>query len=130
MIFSPVAGVLADKVSTRQAPFLLGLSTLLAATVLLFLGRSIEVLLAARVLQGISGAVVWSVGMALCIETVGPDNLGKSIGTVWLLPATYLSQADFGLDVLLHFGRDYLGCRCIGGQRAYSDYRVTTKSHT
>lgn len=82
MFFSPIAGVLADKMSTRQAPFLFGLSTLLGATVLLFLGRSIEVLLVARVLQGISGAVVWSIGMALCIETVGPDNLGKSIGTV------------------------------------------------
>ena len=129
MFFSPIAGVLADTMSTRQAPFLLGLSTLLAATVLLFLGRSVEVLLAARILQGISGAVVWSVGMAMCIETVGLDNLGKSIGTVWLLFATCLFQTDFGLDVLLHFSWDYLGCTYIVG-KAWSDYGVTMCSHT
>ena len=82
VFFSPIAGVLADKVSTRQAPFLLGLASLLGATVLLFLGRSIEVLLLARILQGMSSAVVWSIGMALVVETVGAENLGKTIGTV------------------------------------------------
>lgn len=87
VVCSPIAGVLADKVSTRQAPFLLGLGSLLGATVLLFVGRSVEVLLVARVLQGISSAVVWSIGMALCIETVGPENLGKTVGTVRLIHA-------------------------------------------
>ena len=51
-------------------------------TVLLFVGRDVGALLVARVLQGISSAVVWSLGLAMCIETVGPENLGKTIGTV------------------------------------------------
>lgn len=82
VVFSPVAGILADKVSTRQAPFLFGLLSLLGATLLLFLGTSVPVLVIARILQGISAGFVWTIGLALCLETVGPDNLGKTIGSV------------------------------------------------
>lgn len=82
VLFSPVAGFLADRVTTRQAPFLLGLLSLFAATLLLFLGDSIAVLILARVLQGLAAAVVWTIGLALCLETVGPENLGKTIGSV------------------------------------------------
>jgi predicted MFS family arabinose efflux permease len=42
------------------------------------------VLMAARVLQGTSAALVWTVGLALCLETVGPENLGKTLGSVGL----------------------------------------------
>lgn len=80
--FSPPAGIIADRVPTRQAPFLVGLVALLAATLMLFLGQSIPVLILARVLQGISGAVVWTIGLALLLDTVGPENLGKTIGSV------------------------------------------------
>lgn len=82
VVFSPISGILADRVSTRQAPFLFGLSTLIGATILLFLATTIPVLTIARVLQGISSAVVWTLGLAICIETVGPENLGKTIGSV------------------------------------------------
>lgn len=82
VLFSPVAGILADKTSTRQGPFLLGLVALLMATILLFLGESVPVLVVARILQGTSAAVVWTIGLALCLETVGPENLGKTIGSV------------------------------------------------
>ncbi|QIW98954.1 hypothetical protein AMS68_004472 [Peltaster fructicola] len=83
VLFSPIAGILADRMSSRQSPFLLGLTALLGATVLLFLGRSVAVLAVARVLQGISAAFVWTIGLALCLETVGPDNLGKTIGSIF-----------------------------------------------
>ena len=82
VLFSPPAGVIADKTSSRQAPFLVGLVALLAATLMLFLGQSIPVLILARVLQGVSGAVVWTIGLALLLDTVGPANLGKTIGSV------------------------------------------------
>lgn len=82
VLFSPVAGYIADKTSTRQAPFLLGLVALMLATLLLFLGTNMPVLVVARLLQGISGGFVWTIGLALCLETVGPENLGKTIGSV------------------------------------------------
>lgn len=82
VVFSPLAGILADRMSSRQTPFLFGLLALLAATTLLSLGETVAVLAIARILQGISGAFVWTIGLALCLETVGPQNLGKVIGSV------------------------------------------------
>ena len=82
VITSPFAGVIADRMSSRRAPFLVGLLALLLATVLLFVGTTLPVLTIARVLQGVSSAFVWTVGLALCLETVGPKNLGKTIGSV------------------------------------------------
>ncbi|EUC27493.1 hypothetical protein COCCADRAFT_111551 [Bipolaris zeicola 26-R-13] len=81
---SPIAGVLADKFSnSRQVPFLLGLIMLLLSTVLLALGRSVAVLAIARILQGASGGVVWTIGIAIVVETVGQENLGKTMGTLF-----------------------------------------------
>ncbi|KAF2103438.1 MFS general substrate transporter [Rhizodiscina lignyota] len=83
VVFSPIAGILADKTSSRQLPFLLGLSALLFATLLFAVGQSIPVLAIARILQGLSGSVVWTIGLAMCLETVGPERLGRVIGTIF-----------------------------------------------
>ncbi|KAI2603131.1 MFS general substrate transporter [Hypoxylon fragiforme] len=77
------AGWIADRTKSRQAPFLSGLAALLAATVLLAFGQSIAVLFLARVLQGISAAVVWTIGLAMILDTVGPENLGKVVGSIF-----------------------------------------------
>lgn len=81
--FSIPAGWIADRTNARRTPFLTGLLALLAATILLALGQSIAVLVVARVLQGISAAVVWTVGLAMVLDTVGPENLGKVIGSIF-----------------------------------------------
>lgn len=84
MVVSPIAGILADRLSSsRQLPFLLGLVLLLLATILLAVGATVPVLAAARFLQGASGGVVWTIGIALLIETVGQENLGKTIGSIF-----------------------------------------------
>jgi MFS family permease len=81
---SPIAGVLADRLSSsRQLPFLLGLILLLLSTILLAVGNSIPILALARFLQGASGGTVWTIGLALLLETVGQANLGKTIGTIF-----------------------------------------------
>lgn len=82
VLFSLPAGIIADRLPSRQLPFLAGLVALLLATLLLLLGESIPVLAFARVLQGTSAAVVWTIGLALTLDTVGPENLGKTIGAV------------------------------------------------
>ncbi|KAF2855640.1 MFS general substrate transporter [Plenodomus tracheiphilus IPT5] len=84
VIVSPITGILADKfASRRQLPFVCGLVLLLLATVLLAVGQSVAVLAIARFLQGASGGVVWTIGMAIIIETVGQENLGKTMGTMF-----------------------------------------------
>ncbi|KAI2776139.1 MFS general substrate transporter [Daldinia loculata] len=83
VVSSVPAGWIADRTSSRQAPFLSGLAALLAATIMLALGQSIPVLFVARVLQGISAAVVWTIGFAMILDTVGPQNLGKVVGSIF-----------------------------------------------
>jgi MFS family permease len=58
------------------------------AAFLLLLGTNIPVLLVARLLQGIGAAFVLTIGMAMCLETVRPENLGKTIGSVSLVRET------------------------------------------
>lgn len=82
VVFSPIAGIIADRLPSRQGPFLVSLLALLGATILLFLGTTLPVLVLSRALQGVSAACVWTIGLALCLETVGPQNLGKTIGSV------------------------------------------------
>lgn len=82
VLFSPDAEVLADRVASRRAPFLLGVAGLLVATVMVGLGRAFWVLVLARVLQGMSAAVVWTVELALAMDTVGTERLGVTIGSV------------------------------------------------
>ncbi|OMP82586.1 putative MFS-type transporter [Diplodia seriata] len=83
LAFSPICGHLADHHSTtRRAPLLAGLAALAAATAMLNVGTSIGVLVAARLLQGASAAVVWVVGLALLVDTVGRDDVGQAMGWV------------------------------------------------
>jgi hypothetical protein len=82
VLISPIVGFVADLFGSRKAPFLFGIASLASATVLLMLGRTITVLYVARMLQGISAAFVWTVGLAFCLETVGPADLGKALGAV------------------------------------------------
>ncbi|KAL8725795.1 MAG: hypothetical protein Q9166_007126 [cf. Caloplaca sp. 2 TL-2023] len=96
VLFSPPAGIIADRVPTRQAPFLVGLVALLGATLILLLGQTVPVLILARVLQGISGAVVWTIGLALLLDTVGPENLGKTVGSIF----GFISVGELAAPVL------------------------------
>ncbi|KAI5860051.1 MFS general substrate transporter [Durotheca rogersii] len=85
---SPLAGVYADHTSSRRWPLLLGLIALAASTLLLCLGNSIALLIVGRILQGLSAAVVWTVGCALLIDTMasatgiamGYVGIGTSVG--------------------------------------------------
>ena len=88
VVSSLPAGYIADRTNARQTPFLAGIAALLAATILLAFGQSIVVLVIARILQGVSAGVVWTVGLAMVLDTVGPENLGKVIGSVSDVPDT------------------------------------------
>lgn len=81
--FSLPAGWVADRTNARRTPFLTGLAALLAATILLGVGQSVAALVIARILQGTSAAIVWTVGLAMVLDTVGPENLGKVIGSIF-----------------------------------------------
>lgn len=81
---APIAGWFADRSSSRRLPMILGLVALGGATVILCLAKSIAVLAVGRVLQGISASIPWVVGLALLVDTVGPDEIGQAMGYVGL----------------------------------------------
>ncbi|KAI1308563.1 MFS transporter-like protein [Xylaria venustula] len=78
---SPIAGIYADHSSSRRWPLLLGLVALAGATFLLAFGNSVALFVVGRVLQGLSAAVVWSVGLALLVDTMG-SAVGVAMGYV------------------------------------------------
>lgn len=44
--------------------------------------RTIEFLVVARILQGLSASVVWTVGLTLTVDTVGKEEVGIAMGYV------------------------------------------------
>ncbi|KAF2820459.1 MFS transporter-like protein [Ophiobolus disseminans] len=84
LAFSPICGWLADRGPSRRSPLLLGLFALLGSTVLLNVGNSVSIIIAGRILQGASAAVVWVVGLALLADTVPQDQLAQATGWISL----------------------------------------------
>ncbi|KAL1612907.1 hypothetical protein SLS60_001137 [Paraconiothyrium brasiliense] len=82
LFFSPICGWLADRSTSRRSPLIIGLFALLGATILLDIGSSIGVMIAGRILQGTSAAVVWVVGLALLADTVPQERLAQAMGYV------------------------------------------------
>lgn len=84
LVGSAVCGWLADKSNSRRAALLGGLVVLLGSTVMLCLGRSVKLLVAGRLIQGLSASVVWCVGLALLADTAGQHDAGQAMGFVSL----------------------------------------------
>ena len=75
-------GWLADRSSSRQVPFLLGLLLAFAATLLYTFGKNPATLVAGRCIQGFSVATVFTVGLAQLVDSVEREELGQWIGFV------------------------------------------------
>ncbi|KAL8903557.1 MAG: hypothetical protein Q9171_007362, partial [Xanthocarpia ochracea] len=82
MFGSLVMGWIGDKVPSRQTPFLLGLIALGLSTLAIALTRDIFILLIARILSGLSGAVVCTVGYAILFDVVSSEKIGRALGFV------------------------------------------------
>ncbi|KAL5051340.1 hypothetical protein BDW71DRAFT_202523 [Aspergillus fruticulosus] len=79
---SPPAGYLADRIESRRWPLILGLVALGASTALLCIGTHIGLWIAGRLCQGVSAAIVWTVGCALLVDTIDKDGLGQALGYI------------------------------------------------
>ncbi|KAJ9295454.1 hypothetical protein DTO271G3_5910 [Paecilomyces variotii] len=75
-------GWLADHTSNRRFSLLLSLSVLTVATVLIWIAHNVAILYAGRFLQGLASAAVWSVGLALLVDTVGKREIPVVMGYV------------------------------------------------
>ncbi|KAF3127095.1 hypothetical protein TWF703_010043 [Orbilia oligospora] len=102
---SPAFGWLADHYRNRWYPLMAGLVLLLAGTMMLWFGTMVQFLCLARFIQGLATACIWSVGLALVIDTVGSSNAGESLG----LLAASMSVGFVGAPSLSGFIYDRFG---------------------
>ena len=73
-------GWLGDHTKTRQMPFLMGLLILGGGTLLFSLTKSLPLIILARLLQGCSTAIVFTIGYSLMLDTVGNEGIGRAVG--------------------------------------------------
>ncbi|KAH8674696.1 major facilitator superfamily domain-containing protein [Tricladium varicosporioides] len=80
LLGSPIIGWISDKEDNRKPAYTFGLICLSGGVVTLAITRSLWMLLASRILQGISAAVVFTIGLALIADTVHPKEIGYKMG--------------------------------------------------
>ncbi|KAL9595839.1 MAG: hypothetical protein Q9179_004830 [Wetmoreana sp. 5 TL-2023] len=79
---APFAGWAADR-GARATPFLFGLLLAIVSTVLFALARAPGLLLLGRIFQGLAASVIYTAGLALVADAVGPDEIGAWMGFVF-----------------------------------------------
>ncbi len=129
-----VSGSLADLFGERRV-FSLGVAAFGVTSVLCAVSPTIEVLVAARALQGVSGALLTPAALAILIAVFPPDERGRAIGTwtAWsgigillgpLLGGQIVDSTSwrvvFAINVPLVLGTLALAARYVpeGGRRA------------
>jgi len=93
-----------DHLETRRSSLMAGLVALLGATFMLCFGRSEAVLIVARVLQGISAAVVWTVGIAPCL---GGSGLTRRTGVDRRHGSRGTSGSSYGICIFRNVNWSY-----------------------
>lgn len=75
VVGSVTFGYLCDKMKNRRFSMLTGLFILIAATIILCVTPSVALFMVGRVIQGLSAAVVWTVGLAVIADTAKPNQV-------------------------------------------------------
>jgi multidrug resistance protein len=81
LLATPPLGALSDRIGRRQL-ILCGMFGLVGANVLFLFADSFATLLAARIVQGMAGAALWSAGLALLADVFQPQDRTRALGTV------------------------------------------------
>ena len=81
LISTPLIGVIVDRCG-RRGTLLAGAAALAAATTVMANADSFEILFFARMMQGISGAAIWTSGMALVADLYPREQRGWAMGIV------------------------------------------------
>ncbi|RDW75370.1 hypothetical protein BP6252_06512 [Coleophoma cylindrospora] len=123
LIGSPLFGWMADNYNSRRGPLLIGILAMAISVAMIMFARNVSIMIAARVLQGFSSAIVWSVGMALIVDTAEKTDIGYVMGYVGIalslglligpilggivyeragyIPAMAMAVGLLGLDIVL-----------------------------
>lgn len=70
-----IFGYISDKVRQRRTLMLAGLVIVLGSTLIICLSKAMWLYHVGRVIQGLSGSMVWTVGLAIIADTGDADNM-------------------------------------------------------
>ncbi|KAJ5542350.1 hypothetical protein N7535_004770 [Penicillium sp. DV-2018c] len=122
LLLCPVFGYLVDRRRTRRLPFIGALVVLTGCMVILQLAHSVAGFVAARLLQGIAGALVVVAAFALIGDAVPHDRLGRTIGYLGSAIASGFLLGPFlggivynagGYDAVFWFAYPILACDMV-----------------
>ncbi|GAA5904707.1 MFS transporter [Sporobolomyces salmoneus] len=84
IVSSPPVALLGAKYKNRQIPLILGLLFMVGAIVMFMEADNYALMVVARILQGISGTVLWTIGLALVTDSVPEARAGVVLGYVMI----------------------------------------------
>ncbi|KAF9426289.1 hypothetical protein BGZ76_002824 [Entomortierella beljakovae] len=85
LISSPIAGIISDKIANRRVPMVVGLVSLMLATVLFMEAMNhFWLLLVSRFCAGLAGGTMMTLGFALLSDTYPANQLGAEMGKVMI----------------------------------------------
>lgn len=94
---APICALYIDRTSNRRIPFLGGVFIMAGGTILFGIGKAPWLLFLGRVLQGFASAILYTTSLALLVDTVPRDEVGKWLGVA-------LSANNIGLLMSPLFG--------------------------
>ncbi|KAH0590231.1 hypothetical protein J132_01681 [Termitomyces sp. J132] len=80
VLSTPPIAVFSERYNTRRMPLIIGLLLLVGSQVMLMEAPTYAVMCLARVLQGISSAMVWTIGLALVCDATPENLIGRQLG--------------------------------------------------
>ncbi|GAA6020653.1 hypothetical protein JCM10207_007811 [Rhodosporidiobolus poonsookiae] len=84
IVSSPPAAWIGARFKNRQIPLTLGLLFMAGAIVMMMLANSFALMCVARILQGFSGTVLWTIGLALVTDSAPEVRVGIVLGQVMM----------------------------------------------
>ncbi|GAA5859798.1 hypothetical protein JCM8547_007033 [Rhodosporidiobolus lusitaniae] len=84
IVSSPVAAWVGAKYKNRQIPLIGGLLFMAGAIILFMETHNYAAMIVSRILQGFSGTMLWTIGLALVTDSVPEKRVGIVLGYVML----------------------------------------------
>ncbi|KAJ8117329.1 hypothetical protein OPT61_g1450 [Boeremia exigua] len=78
---APCCAWYVDRAKSRRAPWFLGIVLITAGSFLFGFSNNIAMLVCSRILHGLSSSILYTVGLAVLVDTVDKDEVGQWMGT-------------------------------------------------
>ncbi|CAO2651069.1 Nn.00g093660.m01.CDS01 [Neocucurbitaria sp. VM-36] len=78
---APLCAWYVDRTQSRRLPWYFGIVLITTGSLLFGLSSNIAMLMCSRVLHGLSSSILYTVGLAVLVDTIGKDEVGQWMGT-------------------------------------------------